>query len=983
VSMSFISDGDFSFPFEAYYYNIKHLFIWSYQSGAANPDGIIRLPGRVLYLAVFSLFGNINVAYFFLLSSLLVVFASFYYFCTVFLYKVGPAISVLCALFFTLNPIFLGNIAKIGLVVAAAMLPPSLAVINRAFERKRLRYLLLWLLFMNISLIHPFTFTVNFLVSGAYFLYQCHVHRAFAKHHIGHFILIGAAAILMNAYFILPLASMGTVSKDALSSNVSTNSPPTNYTSLVDVANTGDIFTGLSLSKNVLKDFEFYNPVYQNFYFLGVFVIYIVLLGIYLHVEDRISLVDKKRFGVFLASFLVLILLATVKLWHVDNLIKFVIGLPGGWMFRSPLKWQLYIPLVLFSMLAMVLVHVTSSWHRRALYISLGFSFLLMNGFLVASIYHDLLKPREIHSFHALSALSIDHQNLLMVGSDRCFTFADTHPEVMTELNQVLISKQVQVKQVSIGDLDTVNLASYSYVLGCQNTISTVTTDGYQLKLQQQFVDSAFQLYKNEHSLPYLYTSADILGLNQPRSINSTAIFARSILDKPFITTETTSKAKDGTLEAAIAPAVSEHTTGVQDLFDKLDFGGLKNGKISTSITPVHSGKQTLYIQQNSTLYYKQTGNELALSTTQRNGFQRLQSTTQSDNNGSHGALEHKLEVNLEAGKDLSITYQDPAYSYINLIGNSSLENGLWQKSVGDCYAYDNQPDIAMDVVTNDSTEGKNSLRLKARNHIACTGPSEVAVKSAQHYLLSFDYKNLGGPYGGYYINFNDPKQTVLNGRLKVGNNTWETFTKNITIPEGATRMRVIVYSYPDGTGTTYGSALYDRFQLTTIPDVQGKFHLVGAPKQVLVQPKSMDFANENPAKSTIRITGASTPFFLGSHESYNANWQLSALHNTAVLSDTAANHFRLNTSMNGWFIDPIAVCKTLGPASSDCTRNPDGSYNLVLAMSFKSQRLVYVGGLVTSVTFLGMLTYFVIDYHKDKHARRFWIAKTFGRKRS
>ena len=334
-----------------------------------------------------------------------------------------------------------------------------------------------------------------------------------------------------------------------------------------------------------------------------------------------------------------------------------------------------------------------------------------------------------------------------------------------------------------------------------------------------------------------------------------------------------------------------------------------------------------------------------------------------------------QLTLDLKAGEDLQITYQDPAYSYINLIANGSLEQGLWQKDVGDCYAYDKQPDIAMKTIDNDATDGKKSLQLQARNHIACTGPNEVAVKSSQHYLLSFDYKNIGGQFAGYYINFDDPNQTVMNGRLKGVVNDWETFTKNIVVPEGARRMRVIAYSYPDSTGTTYGMARYDHFQLTAIPDVQGRFHLVNTPSKQQVQPKKIDYTIQNPTKSTLRISGAHTPFFLGTHESFNTNWQLSAQHATQALSSTAARHFKLNGSMNGWLIDPEALCGAQNKTSKDCTRNPDGSYDIALAMTFKPQRLVYIGGVISGLTALGAGIYFVIDSRHDKHARRFWKA--------
>ena len=453
--MTFMSNGDYNFPFDVHYYWMKLVYMWSYQTGSANPDGIIRMPGRIIDLIVFALLGNIPISIFYLLSCFAIVFIAFFCYSKIFLKITSIPISLIAALFFTINPIFLGNASKIGLILAAAMLPLCFVAIYKVFEKQQLRYLLLWVACLNISLIHPFTFTVNIVVSGAYLIYMALKHKAFVSHNIPKILLVGLVGLLLNAYFLLPLASLGSINKDVLSSNVS--STPTDYTSLIDVANTGDIFTGLSLAKGVLKDYEFYNDHTQILYFIGIFSFYVILFGIYVRIEKRLTIENKKYFTWALGAFLVLLLLAAVNYLFVKDIIKLIVNLPGGWIFRSPLKWQLYIPFVIATMLAIVLSYIPKKSHKRILYSGLLVSFLLMNSYISIDINNKLLTPREIVYFSALQKTNLDQKNLLIINDESCFSFASAHSPVMSELNQILVSKNVQVKQVGLNVTDSIN----------------------------------------------------------------------------------------------------------------------------------------------------------------------------------------------------------------------------------------------------------------------------------------------------------------------------------------------------------------------------------------------------------------------------------------------------------------------------------------------------------------------------------------------
>jgi hypothetical protein len=938
--MRFISNGDYIFPFSAHFYWLKQAFVWSYQTGSANPDGIIRMPGRLLDVLVFALFGNMGISYFFLLTCLAIIFLAFFYFSKHFLKITNVPIIVMASLFFTCNPIFLGNISKIGLLLAVAMLPLCLVMLQRAFDSKRLRYFLFWAVLLNISLIHPFTFTVNFLVSVAYLLYKAYQNWPFLYRNIPKLLLIGLVTLLLNAYFILPLASIGTVNKDVLSSSVDTT--PTDYTSLIGIANTGDIFTGLSLSKGVLKDYEFYNNGYQKFYFLGIFTFYVILFGVFVWVEKRLSKTDKQYFVWSLAAFLVLILLAAVNFFHVKDLITLLVGLPGGWIFRSPLKWQLYVPFTVATMLAIVLSYISKKSHRRATYAVLIGSFILMNAFISLDVYAKLLSPRTISYFDILQQMNLERKNVLIVNDSSCFAFAASNPPVMTELNQVLMSKNVQVKQISSSDEGAINLSSYDYILGCQNTAAP-SLQGYDFSLRHNFIDGAFQLYQNKKPKPYVYANQNVFALNKPQQVG----------DKYKLVTQTLGSDFDF-IDTTVHPATA--TIGLQDAYDNMTFNDISGGTIKTSLAvPSGSGKQTLYIQDSNSFNLSLANQQLSVSPNTQKGRQSL--TSKNDKS-----------LDIPNWDTLNISYNDPKHDFKNILPNGSLEQGAWQKKVGDCYAFGGSAILGMSIISDDKTDGTQSLQLETKNHVACTGPNIISVQAGQNYLLSFDYKSLHGRYAAYYLLFDDLQGTSFVKRLDDTDGKWDTVTKSITAPSGAENLKILVYAYPDSSGFSTGTARYDNFHLAAIPDIQNHFYLVSKPEQNLQSPKKVSVKSVNPTRNVIRIEGVRTAFYLETKESYSPHWNLKLdsnntkswwpfSHETAVASQ---DHVKVNNFMNGWFVDPSELCQ------SGCTHNSDGSYTMTLVMEFTPQRWFYIGAALSATTFIATIGYFIYD---RKHA--------------
>lgn len=925
--MRFISNGDYLLPLEFPSYWAQHLYTWSFERGAANPDGIMRLPGRLIDIVVFGLFGNLGVGYFYLLSCLAVAFLCFLWFSRSFLGAARWGTAVLGALFFAFNPIFLGNISKVGLILAASMLPLALAAIKQGFLTKRFSYFLVFILALNVSLLHPFTFAVNLLVSGGYAAYLARKYWTFVSDNRWKFALIGVVALAFNAYLILPLASMRTLDKGALSDQVT--SQPTDYTSLVDVANTGDIFTGLSLSKGVLKDYEFYGAMTWPFYFLGVFLFYILLFSIYVKVEKRTSPHERRRFLLAIGIFLGLLVLATAGYLYADVLIKFLIGLPGGWMFRSPLKWQLYMPITLFAALVIALKYVHDGWRLKLLYAAFGFSFLLMNGYLFTQVYTRLLTPRTITYFGALAEADMGGKNLLVADSNICTAIAQDNPAIATELNQILVSKSAQIKHAQASMLHKANLSQFDYVLGCVGTMDEqLLTKQFSFARSNTFVDEAYELYVNTRPTDFVTAVPSIFALEHSEHLGAKNALATT-LQQPFIFT---------------TDAQAPNSTGLQDTFDNFSADAISEGSLQTTITPVKSGEHLLYnTEDNQPVFVSQQNGKIIISNTAKDGAKPLGQSP--------------LTVTVPKGETLQVSYSDPRFTYQNILNNPSFEDGLWQQEVGDCNNYDDNRNIDMKHAS-DASEGSKSLQLSSKAHIACTHAEPATVQANQKYLLSFDYKTKDGRSAGYHTGFDDLAESSANARLDDTGNTWRTFSTVITVPDGAEHLKLLFYAYPSVDPGKAGVALYDNVKLIQVPDVFGKFFLVGSSDQYKQsRAPRIEYTMSDPTKTTVQVRGAREPFYLSAKETYHNLWQL---HDST--GRVLPGHAKLNNTMNGWYVEPTDVCE------SGCTKNADGSYDFTLAMTFEPQHWFYIGLLVSGVTIVGMGVYAAYDIWRNRH---------------
>ena len=172
--------------------------------------------------------------------------------------------------------------------------------------------------------------------------------------------------------------------------------------------------------------------------------------------------------------------------------------------------------------------------------------------------------------------------------------------------------------------------------------------------------------------------------------------------------------------------------------------------------------------------------------------------------------------------------------------------------------------------------------------------------------------------------------------------------------------MNVLLYAYPDGIGEQATTVRYDQISLTPIPPTQDRFYTVTQSSVKTRKPRAVQYTVVDPTKKHIRITGATQPFYLATAESHHQLWQLS------LQGKPVANkqHFKLNNTMNGWYIAPDALC-----AQGNCTKQHDGSYDFEVTMEFRPQRSFYIGAMISGLTFVGSVVYFIRSHRRDKQS--------------
>ncbi len=296
----------------------------------------------------------------------------------------------------------------------------------------------------------------------------------------------------------------------------------------------------------------------------------------------------------------------------------------------------------------------------------------------------------------------------------------------------------------------------------------------------------------------------------------------------------------------------------------------------------------------------------------------------------------------IAAGKH-QFVYTDPGITAENLIHNASLESGTWQRQAQACDDREGRRQVS--ATTSDmASDGHKSLELTAKGRVACTGPDGIAVTENTNYVLGFDHQSVSNNVASFSLSFNDRGRTSI-GDTFATNQDWQTYTKIITVPAGATLARLKVYTTSSATAGITNTNRYDNFRLLAIPPVNDRFYLTTTAN--LQTPQHVTFRSHSQTKKTVAITGASGPFYLTMAESYSPGWRL-----TGQKQNT---HGKLDGNLNAWYVDPAKLCAEY---KKSCTRRADGSYDMRLSINYAPQRWFVAGLCVELATLVGVAGY-------------------------
>ena len=298
-----------------------------------------------------------------------------------------------------------------------------------------------------------------------------------------------------------------------------------------------------------------------------------------------------------------------------------------------------------------------------------------------------------------------------------------------------------------------------------------------------------------------------------------------------------------------------------------------------------------------------------------------------------------------------------------NLLGNGnySFEEGLWDSSVGSCDPnIKGDPKISMKLVSNDSSDGNNSLELSSENALACTSQifNVNADTKDNYYKFLFDYKNLAGSTVLYQYNLID---TVDNEQTEVNlesttttDEDWHTLDELInTNLKHISQIQIFLFSEPNQKDKN-NITLFDNLRVLQVARKDLEAYSLSENNTVNSDLSShlsytktgkyqydLDLKSNNPS-----------PIIYMTEKDPGNDWQMT-VQNSSIFN-TLKNFFKSNTFVNnvqingdrGWILNLQKICSQ----DNNCKVNQDGSYTINLIITYTPQTFLTIFGLVLLV---------------------------------
>lgn len=154
-----------------------------------------------------------------------------------------------------------------------------------------------------------------------------------------------------------------------------------------------------------------------------------------------------------------------------------------------------------------------------------------------------------------------------------------------------------------------------------------------------------------------------------------------------------------------------------------------------------------------------------------------------------------------------------------NLISKNRSDVATLQSKLHSCIAYGVKPATIFAKNEKDSITDKSVLSLIAKDHAACSGPDEIAVRPGS-YLLSFKYRGSYAQFAGYQLKHNAPGAPIIVEDIPVADGRWHNYNKIITIPAKANKATVTLLTRPSNQLYNDASVAYADLSFGTLSDI-------------------------------------------------------------------------------------------------------------------------------------------------------------------
>lgn len=312
---------------------------------------------------------------------------------------------------------------------------------------------------------------------------------------------------------------------------------------------------------------------------------------------------------------------------------------------------------------------------------------------------------------------------------------------------------------------------------------------------------------------------------------------------------------------------------------------------------------------------------------------------------------QYKIDDYDVSGKELRL---DSNMFAPNLIRNPSFEKGLWKEGVDDCFNYDDEPKIGMELQDEYVTDGDFGMRIYAKRHIACT--SQVFDVSP-NYALAYKLDAMGYNDAVFDFTFLFNNEAKTQHRFRYELNGPETFEGYIQVPKDATEVQFYLKS-PQVDPYIYNTVYVDNIFIYEEPNRTNMYYYENLALKAGGYVTNVSKTNPTYYNFTLHAKNDVLVVF---EQDYNPYWVVT------LGGEQLGQQFRHNYLYNGYKLNILDICED---HPDSCRKGQDGFAVVDLTVEFAPQALFDKGLMFSWVAFTLATTYCIWVLVHGKHKK-------------